>query len=128
MDLFRRSPLALFLSIATAIIAGSFAGASVAHADAIGKIKLPPGFKAELVHEVPAETEGSWVALTPDDKGRLIASDQHGSLYRITPSPIGGDPYYRPYFSDCSAADDGAYVAGIRRRHATLHAGCSDCE
>jgi len=42
--------------------------------EAAGKINLPPGFKAELVHEVPAETEGSWVALTPDDKGRLIAS------------------------------------------------------
>jgi len=66
--------------------------ASQAHAEAAGKITLPPGFKAELVHEVPAETEGSWVALTPDDKGRLIASDQHGLLYRITPSPIGGDP------------------------------------
>ena len=41
---------------------------------------------------MPAETEGSWVSLTPDDKGRLIASDQHGGLFRITPSPIGADP------------------------------------
>jgi putative heme-binding domain-containing protein len=65
---------------------------SQAHAEAAGKINLPPGFKTELVHEVPAETEGSWVALTPDDKGRLIASDQYGLLYRITPSPLGGDP------------------------------------
>ncbi len=63
-----------------------------AHAEAAGKITLPPGFKAELVYEVPAETEGSWVALTPDDKGRLIASDQNGALYRITPSPLGADP------------------------------------
>jgi putative heme-binding domain-containing protein len=66
--------------------------ASDARGEAAGKITLPPGFKAELVHEVPAEMEGSWVALTPDDKGRLIASDQHGALFRITPSPIGADP------------------------------------
>ena len=92
MVIFRHLPRLSFFSLAMAIIAGWFTGAGFVHADAIGKIKLPPGFKAELVHEVPAETEGSWVALTPDDKGRLIASDQHGSLYRITPSPIGADP------------------------------------
>src|SRR5690606_33583021 len=66
--------------------------ASQVFAEAAGKITLPPGFKAELVYEVPAEAEGSWVAITPDDKGRLIASDQYGLMYRITPSPIGSDP------------------------------------
>jgi hypothetical protein len=32
--------------------------------------------------------EGSWVALTEDGKGRLIASDQYGKLYRVTPAPL----------------------------------------
>ena len=45
------------------------------------KIKLLDGFAAELVHEVQ---EGSWVSLTMDPKGRLIACDQYGGLYRTT--------------------------------------------
>ena len=47
------------------------------------------GFKAELIYAVPRETEGSWVSLTVDPKGRLIASDQYGKLFRITPPPVG---------------------------------------
>jgi putative heme-binding domain-containing protein len=39
---------------------------------------------------VPRETEGSWVNLCVDNKGRLITSDQYGKLYRITVPAIGG--------------------------------------
>lgn len=53
------------------------------------KIKTPKGFKVELLHSVPAAMEGSWVNLCADLKGRLIVSDQYGSLYRVTPSPVG---------------------------------------
>ena len=52
-------------------------------------IVLPPGFHAELVYSVSLEDEGSWVSLTVDHRGRLIASDQYGALYRIQPPPIG---------------------------------------
>ncbi len=52
------------------------------------KMQLAPGFAAELIYEVPRE-QGSWVALTEDNKGRLIASDQYGGLYRVT-LPITG--------------------------------------
>ena len=52
---------------------------------------LAKGFKAELLHVVPKGEQGSWVALTEDHKGRLIASDQYGHLYRITPPKIGED-------------------------------------
>ncbi|MEL7497799.1 MAG: c-type cytochrome [Planctomycetota bacterium] len=47
------------------------------------QFKLPEGFSAELVYEVPGE-QGSWVSMTTDPEGRLIASDQYGSLYRVT--------------------------------------------
>jgi putative heme-binding domain-containing protein len=47
------------------------------------------GFKLELVYAPPLQSEGSWVSLTVDDRGRLIASDQYGALYRVTPSGIG---------------------------------------
>jgi glucose/arabinose dehydrogenase len=49
----------------------------------------PPGFKVELVYEVP-KGQGSWVSITNDDRGRLIVSDQQGAgLYLITPAQIG---------------------------------------
>ncbi len=47
------------------------------------EIKLAEGFAAELVYEVPGDQQGSWVSLTVDPKGRLIACDQYGGLYRI---------------------------------------------
>lgn len=47
--------------------------------------KVPEGFKIEKIYQVP-RSMGSWVALTTDAQGRLIASDQGGAgLFRITP-------------------------------------------
>ncbi|MDD7986266.1 DUF1080 domain-containing protein [Lentisphaera marina] len=43
-----------------------------------------PGFKAEKIYDVDAKTQGSWVGLCSDDKGRLIACDQYGGIFRIT--------------------------------------------
>jgi putative heme-binding domain-containing protein len=42
-----------------------------------------PGFKAEKLYDIP-KGQGSWVGLTHDNKGRLVASDQYGGIYRIT--------------------------------------------
>ncbi|MGE3820831.1 MAG: family 16 glycoside hydrolase, partial [Isosphaeraceae bacterium] len=61
-------------------------------ATSLNSLKTVKGFKVELVHQVPRETEGSWVSMTFDPKGRLIASDQYGKLFRITPSKPGGSP------------------------------------
>jgi putative heme-binding domain-containing protein len=49
------------------------------------ELMVLPGFKVELLYSVPKATQGSWVSMTPDPKGRLIVSDQSGSLYRVTP-------------------------------------------
>lgn len=46
--------------------------------------KTLPGFEVELVYSVPMETQGSWVAMCVDPKGRLLTSDQYGKLYRVT--------------------------------------------
>ncbi|NND96158.1 MAG: c-type cytochrome [Pirellulaceae bacterium] len=59
-----------------------------AHAAGLGvtapeQFSLLPGFEVELLYEVPGEQQGSWVSLTVDPKGRLIACDQDGGLYRI---------------------------------------------
>ncbi|MEM7371669.1 MAG: c-type cytochrome [Bacteroidota bacterium] len=55
------------------------------------QLNLQAGFKAELLYSPSEEGMGSWVSLNKDEQGRLIASDQYGGLYRITPPPIG-DP------------------------------------
>ncbi len=52
-------------------------------------IHTPPGFKVELIYTVPKAEQGSWVGLTVDDKGRLIATDQYGGLFRLTAPAIG---------------------------------------
>lgn len=44
-----------------------------------------PGFEVQLIYSVPREDQGSWVGLTVDPEGRLIASDQQEKgMYRIT--------------------------------------------
>ncbi|MDW8263367.1 MAG: hypothetical protein RMJ35_12640, partial [Phycisphaerales bacterium] len=55
-----------------------------------GAFQVLPGFQVEKIYTVPRERFGSWVCLTVDPKGRLIASDQGDKgLYRITPPPVG---------------------------------------
>src|SRR6516164_5899751 len=77
------------------------AGKSDSGKDKPKKIKEPPAtpaeqikvlkdFKVELLYSVPKDTEGSWVNMCVDPRGRLIVSDQYGPLYRITPPPLGG--------------------------------------
>ncbi|HEX5470650.1 MAG TPA: heme-binding protein, partial [Lacipirellulaceae bacterium] len=60
-----------------------------ASATPVSKIKAPAGFKVELLYTVPKKKQGSWVNLCADPKGRLIVSDQTGSLYRIAVPPSG---------------------------------------
>src|SRR6478735_9122260 len=55
----------------------------------VANLKLPDGFKAEHLFGPSENGEGSWVSMTFDDKGRLIASDQYGALYRMTIPAIG---------------------------------------
>lgn len=54
-------------------------------------LKIAKGFQAELLYSVPKDKEGSWVNMCIDPKGRLIVSDQYGSLYRVTPPALGGE-------------------------------------
>ncbi|MCR9064252.1 MAG: c-type cytochrome [Cytophagales bacterium] len=53
------------------------------------KLKLQPGFKAEHIYSPSEHDLGSWVSMCFDDKGRMIASDQYGGLYRLTIPAIG---------------------------------------
>lgn len=51
--------------------------------------RLPAGFEIDLIYEVPLKEQGSWVCITSDKKGGLLASDQYGKVYRVTPAPVG---------------------------------------
>lgn len=62
----------------------------------IDKLKLPDGFVAELLYSPGENDQGSWVAMTFDDKGRMISSDQYGFLYRLELPPIGSDSTVKP--------------------------------
>ncbi|MFK7849600.1 MAG: c-type cytochrome [Akkermansiaceae bacterium] len=57
--------------------------------DATKDFKVADGFKLERIYDVP-KPQGSWVGLTVDGKGRLIATDQYGGIYRITVPPLAG--------------------------------------
>ncbi|MBI5767532.1 MAG: c-type cytochrome [Verrucomicrobia bacterium] len=63
--------------------------AAIASATEPSALQVAPGFKVELLYTVPKEDQGSWVALAVDSKGRITAADQYGTLYRITPPPVG---------------------------------------
>jgi putative heme-binding domain-containing protein len=57
----------------------------------VSNIKVAKDFKIELVYTVPRKTQGSWVSMCLDPKGRVIVSDQNGALYRVTlPGSDGG--------------------------------------
>lgn len=49
-----------------------------------GEIRTLPGFKAELLYEVPRKSQGTWVSLAIDEQGNLAASDEYQQgMYRI---------------------------------------------
>ena len=51
------------------------------------KVSVPKDFKLDLLYTVPANIQGSWVAMCVDPKGRLIVGDQYGKLYRMALPP-----------------------------------------
>ena len=81
MTLFNLRPIAVFTLVVLTL--GTFGVFALGQTTSTDKFKLPDGFKADLVYEVPAE-QGSWVSMTTDPKGRLITCDQYGHLYRVT--------------------------------------------
>ncbi len=84
------------------------------------RIKVMKDFKVELLYSVPAAEQGSWVNLCTDGKGRIIASDQYGGLFRFAP-PAPGQPLDPAYIEKIPAAiraangllwfNNGLYVA-----------------
>jgi putative heme-binding domain-containing protein len=59
------------------------------HAEEIKDVKVTvvDGFKVEKLYDVDKPTQGSWVGMTVDPKGRIITTDQYGGIYRVTVNP-----------------------------------------
>ncbi|WP_437190879.1 c-type cytochrome [Planctomicrobium sp. SH527] len=90
-------------------------------------VKVPEGFVVEQLFEVP-RSMGSWVSITRDPKGRLIASDQGGAgLFLITSSQDGGEtkieklPIKLSGFQGMTWAFDSLYGVINGGEHSGLH-------
>src|SRR5690606_20357272 len=57
----------------------------------VEKFTVPEDFVIEHLYSPSDEERGSWVSMTFDDHGRMIASDQFGGIYRLTIPEIGND-------------------------------------
>ncbi len=56
------------------------------------RLTVAAGFRAELLYSPAKDTEGSWISLCADPKGRLYVSGQYDEgLYRVTLPPAGTD-------------------------------------
>jgi len=73
----------------SAVKDGKAVAAAAAEVLPAAEVGVPEGFKVELLYTVPKAEQGSWVSLTVDKQGRIIAGDQYGGLYRITVAPVG---------------------------------------
>jgi putative heme-binding domain-containing protein len=89
-------------------------------------IHVEPGFKVELLHSADV-TEGSWISMAIDPKGRLIISPQNdGNLLRITLSHGHVEriePIDQPVTSAMGLlyADDYLYVDGEGPKHLGIY-------
>lgn len=90
----RLSQVFIFIFITTFIACSDNKQQDLVHQESsdpkIAKLKMPEGFAAERLYSPGENEQGSWVSMTFDNKGRLIACDQFGSLYRMQ-VPATGD-------------------------------------
>lgn len=82
-------PLPLFQALALLAALVVCSRPSEAQDSPAGEFKTLPGFEVEMVHNVSKADQGSWVSMCVDDKGRILASDQYGKLYRVSVDDAG---------------------------------------
>jgi len=76
----------------------------------VANLKLPQGFIAERLYGPSENQEGSWVSMTFDHKGRIIASDQYGFLYRLK-VPAIGDTVNKTTIEKLEVLNDPAFMS-----------------
>jgi hypothetical protein len=81
---FSHCSLALACILSSSLARAESAGKNEVISDPDTGITLPAGFDAEILYDVP-KSQGSWVAMAFDPKGRLIVSDQDDKgVFRVT--------------------------------------------
>ncbi|MFT5689832.1 MAG: putative heme-binding domain-containing protein [Planctomycetota bacterium] len=76
-------------------------------------ISVPAGFQVERIYTVPRQRQGSWVSMTFDPRGRLVASDQYGGLWRLTPGIQGAAPGVESMQLDLGGAHGLCFVGEV---------------
>ena len=72
----------------TSVLGASCAIGLTAESTPVNRLTVKKGFLVERLYSVPKDKFGSWVVLCKDDKGRLLAGDQYGAIYRFkAPAP-----------------------------------------
>ena len=70
------------------VLGASCAIGLTAESTPVNRLTVKKAFLVERLYSVPKEKFGSWVVLCKDDKGRLLAGDQYGAIYRFeAPAP-----------------------------------------
>lgn len=93
-------PLFAGLVFATAALGADDKKTGNAESSVVGNLNVHQDFKLEKLYTVPKDKQGSWVSLCVDPKGRLIAGDQNGKLYRLSPPPLGETGAIQPEVID----------------------------
>ena len=112
----------VFTSLALSVPATNRSRANVSQSP----LTVPKDFKLDLIYTVPANIEGSWVAMCVDPKGRLIVGDQNGKLYRIVLPPTNEKGSIRPEPIDLDIGCQGAPSARPSLCHHVLPIGTRD--
>ncbi|HMH33374.1 MAG TPA: c-type cytochrome, partial [Puia sp.] len=79
----------------------------------------PAGFHADHLYGPSENQEGSWVSMTFDDKGRLIASDQYGAIYRLQ-LPAIGDTLTKVKIEKLNIPDNAGAVADTSKTKVSI--------
>jgi len=89
----RFGKFSLYVSLTLILLAASsytvFKYVNTSEDSEVVHIKVPEGFAAEHLYSPSENNKGSWVSMCFDDKGRMLASDQYGGIYRLTIPRIG---------------------------------------
>jgi len=72
-------------------------------------LELPQGFSRRVGLQLPKAEQGSWVSMTFEPQGRIIASDQGGPLYRLTLRGAEAQPAVKKH---CTARRTARHSAG----------------
>lgn len=114
-------PLILMFSVCLVLSCGKSEDKNESINPKLDKLKLISGFKAEHIYSPGENDQGSWVGMTFDDKGRMIATDQYGAIYRLEIPAIGSEDL-TPMVEKLTIGSEGEGKIGMGYAQGVLYA------